>query len=66
MLLETKAAMGYTPAPNRCSKCRYFTEQDHPVLERMWLKLCTYSVLCKFEVEENGHCNKFEEKEPQP
>lgn len=59
LLIETKAVMGYTPAPNRCSECRYFTEQDDPQVDRMWIKLCTFSVLCHFEVEDNGHCKKF-------
>ena len=62
LIEETKAAMGYVDKPARCMDCTHFEEQGHPVVDRMWIKVCGYSNLCKFQVSESGQCQKFEPK----
>ncbi|MGQ0708740.1 MAG: hypothetical protein ACT4NV_03220 [Rhodoferax sp.] len=65
LIEETKAAMGYIDKPVKCVDCTYFEEQDHPVLDREWIKVCSYSNLCKFQVTESGQCKKYEPRAAQ-
>ncbi|OZY84851.1 hypothetical protein CBP51_16960 [Cellvibrio mixtus] len=59
---ETKKAMGFVETTPRCANCKHQKEVDDNYVDRMWHKVCTYSNLCEFRVNENSSCAKFSPK----
>lgn len=60
---EIKKHINYTEwESKKCKDCIHSKEDDHPVLDREWVRLCNVAVIVKFTVSDDGRCDKFEKK----
>jgi hypothetical protein len=60
---EIKRHINYTEDyMKRCDACLHSCEQDHPVLDREWVRMCGVASIVKFQVKNDGRCDKFERK----
>lgn len=59
---ETKKAIGFVQVAGTCANCKHQIEGDHPMVERQFVRLCTLSSICEFEVKANSTCRKFERR----
>jgi hypothetical protein len=61
LLIQVQSTINYKKIAPACERCKYFTEQADPVLDRSWIPVCVYFVdtLGSMMVEPNAWCDRW-------